>query len=153
MGRLFAIALCVLAACESRSSGTESSSSETASEAVVYGALQGDDSVTPLSDITADPRRYEGQQVRTEGEVQRVCQKRGCWLELAGPTGARAFVPMAGHAFSVPMESVGQRAVVEGTVRLRKRSQAEVEHLKSDGAGTVIPAVSIEANAVLFPRG
>lgn len=153
MFRLFVITICVLAGCESLDVGKVTDPADETAGAKVYGALQGDDRVTPLSHITSDPESYRGQRVRTEGEIQRVCQKRGCWLELADSSGARAFVPMAGHSFTVPMDSVGQRALIEGTVQLRERSQAEVEHLKSDGAGHVIPSVSIEATAVLLPRG
>jgi hypothetical protein len=155
MVRLFVITLCMLAGCEPRNVDpvTDLAEESAAAGATVYGALQGSDRITALSDITSDPESYRGQRVRTEGEVQRVCQKRGCWLELADPSGARAFVPMAGHSFTVPMDAVGQRALIEGTVRVRERSQAEVEHLKSDGASNVIPAVSIEATGVLLPHG
>ena len=118
---------------------------------MVYGELREPDGrLTPLSQITADPAQYEGRVVLTEGEVQRVCQKRGCWLELADSSGARAFVPMAGHSFTVPMDSVGETALVEGTVHRRERSEAERQHLESDGAGSSIPAVSIEAAGVLI---
>ena len=120
-------------------------------EARTFGELrQPGGPVTALAEIAANATRYEGQQVRTEGEIQRVCQKKGCWLELADAAGTRAFVPMAGHAFAVPMDSVGNDAVVEGTVRRRERSDAEREHLKSDGAGDSIPVLSIEATAVVI---
>jgi hypothetical protein len=116
-----------------------------------YGQLrQPNGRVIPLAKIAANPTRYEGRQVRTEGEIQRVCQKKGCWLELADADGTRAFVPMAGHAFAVPMDSIGNEAVVEGIVHRRERSHAERKHLKDDGAGDSIPALSIEANAVVI---
>ena len=116
-----------------------------------YGQLrQPNGRVIPLAKIAANPTRYEGRQVRTEGEIQRVCQKKGCWLELADADGTRAFVPMAGHAFAVPMDSIGNEAVVEGIVHRRERSHAERKHLEDDGAGGSIPALSIEANAVVI---
>jgi hypothetical protein len=48
------------------------------------------------------------------------------------------------------MDSVGETALVEGTVHRRERSEAERQHLESDGAGSSIPAVSIEAAGVLI---
>ncbi len=148
--RLLSLIACLLLACESRDSVGESKSS-VEPPPVVHGQLhRATGTVIPLSEIVSDPERYEGQEVLTEGQVQRVCQKRGCWLELADSSGARAFVPMAGHAFTVPMESVGEQAMVEGTVYRRERSEAEQKHLESDGAGSRIPEVSIEANAVLI---
>ncbi|MEM7137351.1 MAG: DUF4920 domain-containing protein [Myxococcota bacterium] len=136
-----------LAACETR--GAEQQAAETPAPRV-FGELVVDDGpVTPLTEIAADPARFEGQRVRTEGTIERVCQRRGCWLELADAAGARAFVPMAGHAFVVPMDSVGQAALIEGTVHRRQRSAAERKHLESDGAGSEIPALSVQANAVV----
>lgn len=150
MARLVIMMVCLLAACETR--GTEEAESRPPEPAPkIYGQLhQANGSVTPLAEITANPTRYEGREIRTEGEILRVCQKRGCWLELTDSSGARAFVPMAGHAFAVPMDSMGKPALVEGIVHRRERSDAEREHLKSDGAGDSIPAVSIEANAVVI---
>lgn len=149
--RLLLVTVFALAGCESRGVVSEPDSTGDSASPTVYGQLlQPGTSVVRLSEIVADPASYDGQVVLTEGEVQRVCQKRGCWLELADSNGARAFVPMAGHSFTVPMESVGEQAQVEGTVHVRERSEAERKHLESDGAGSNIPAVSIEANAVLI---
>lgn len=116
-----------------------------------YGQLRRPNApVTPLATIAANPTRYEGRQVHTEGVIKRVCQKKGCWLELADATGTRVFVPITSHAFSVPIKSVGGEALVEGTVHRRERSHAERKHLKADGAGNNIPSLSIEANAVVI---
>jgi len=151
MARLFIMTVCLLAGCETQRAVTDAESRATEAAPQIYGQLrQANGSVTPLAQIAADPTRYEGEEIRTEGEIQRVCQKRGCWLELADSSGSRVFVPMAGHAFVVPMDSIGEQALIEGTVRRRERSDAEREHLKSDGAGDSIPTVSIEANAVVI---
>ena len=122
---------------------------ETSSQ--TYGELrQPNGPVIPLAEIAAQPTPFEGRQIRTEGEIQRVCQKKGCWIELSDASGARAFVPMAGHAFAVPMDSSGRKALVEGIVHRRERSVAELEHLKDDGASDGVPSLSIEANAVVI---
>ena len=149
MARLFMITVCLLAGCEAQSVVGEPESLAEAPK--IYGQLrQPRGGLVSLAQITAEPTRYEGREVRTEGEVRRVCQKRGCWIELADSSGARVFVPMAGHAFTVPMDSVGEKALVEGTVYRRERTEAERQHLKTDGAGNHIPSVSIEANAVVI---
>jgi hypothetical protein len=151
MARLFIMAVCLLAGCEMQRAVTDAESRAPEAAPQIYGQLrQANGRVTPLAEITANPARYEGKEIRTEGEIQRVCQKRGCWLELADSSGARVFVPMAGHAFVVPMDSMEERALIEGIVHRRERSDAERKHLKSDGAGDSIPAVSIEANAVVI---
>ena len=137
----------MLSACEA---GRPEAPPEAAQEQT-YGQLtQPNAQVVALAEIAADPARYEGRQVQTEGEIQQVCQKRGCWLELADAAGTRAFVPMAGHTFAIPMDSIGSKALVEGIVHRRERTDSEREHLEADGAGPSIPALSIEANAVVI---
>ena len=37
---------------------------------------------TPLATIVASPDQFEGQVVKTEGEISQVCQSMGCWMEL-----------------------------------------------------------------------
>lgn len=80
--------------------------------------------VVSLASIAADPTKYAGKQVKTEGVVKAVCKKAGCWMEIEGdlPGGeqaesGRAHVKMAGHSFYVPKNCDGHRAVVEGTVK------------------------------------
>lgn len=77
---------------------------------------------TQLSTIVADPAKFSGKTVKTEGVVKAVCQSAGCWMEIE-PVGAeagaarRAHVKMVGHSFYVPKNCDGHRAVIEGTVQ------------------------------------
>lgn len=76
---------------------------------------------TQLAAIVADPAKFAGKSVKTEGVVKAVCQSAGCWMEIeadAAEGGAgRAHVKMAGHSFYVPKNCDGHRAVIEGTVK------------------------------------
>jgi len=103
----------------------------------LYGAPQDDGvALVALSDLMAEPKSHVDHVVRTEGTIARVCQHRGCWLELqADSGGAIARVPMAGHAFFVPPDSSGRRATVQGKLTLRE--------------GTANP-VRIDATSVLI---
>lgn len=70
--------------------------------------------------------------VLVSGTIDRVCQKRGCWMVLKeGEHSAR--VLMKNHAFTVPMDSKGKSAVVEGTLKVRTFSVAQAKHLAQDG--------------------
>src|SRR5690554_6636329 len=47
--------------------------------------MQGDPQDAVTSDgVLASVSQYAGQQLRLRGQVQEVCQKRGCWLTLTG---------------------------------------------------------------------
>lgn len=81
-------------------------------------------SLTALSDLLARPADFANKTVRTSGTVGRVCQQRGCWMELRADTGnGVARVPMAGHAFFVPKDISGRAAVVEGLVSVREGTE------------------------------
>lgn len=76
---------------------------------------------TTLASIVADPAKFSGKSVKTEGVVKSVCQSAGCWMEIesdaSGGGPGRAHVKMAGHSFYVPKNCDGHRAVIEGTVQ------------------------------------
>lgn len=80
--------------------------------------------------IEAEPK--DG--VLVSGEVEAVCQKKGCWMVVKdGDVSAR--VLMKDHGFSVPMDSRGKKVQVEGTLTSREFTEAQVKHLEKDGGG------------------
>ena len=80
--------------------------------------------------------------VQVSGEVEAVCQKKGCWMVIKDGV-ASARVMMKGHGFAVPMDARGKTAVVEGTLTSRTFTEAQVKHLEKD-AGKDPEAVSGE---------
>ena len=107
--------------------------------------LQG---LAPSSLETVLAKPEDGRVVRLEGEVQKVCQSKGCWLELKqGALGVR--VTFAGYSFFVPKDSAGKRVAVEGKVVVQKPSADEVKHLTGEGASApTLAGVSVEAYGV-----
>ncbi len=72
--------------------------------------------------------------ILVSGEVEAVCQKKGCWMVLKdGDVSAR--VLMKDHGFNVPMDSRGKTVHVEGTLTSRTFTEAQVKHLEKDGGG------------------
>jgi hypothetical protein len=92
----------------------------------------------PLASAVAGDAADEPIQV--QGEVEAVCQKKGCWMVIKDGV-ASARVMMKGHGFAVPMDARGKTAVVEGTLTSREFSEAQVKHLEKD-AGKDPDAVS-----------
>jgi hypothetical protein len=80
-----------------------------------FGKPIGEGETVSLASIVAEPAKYAGKQVKTEGVVKSVCKAAGCWMEVEEATG-RAHVKMAGHSFYVPKNCDGHRAVIQGTV-------------------------------------
>jgi hypothetical protein len=77
-----------------------------------------------LSSIGDDP-------VQVSGEVTAVCQKKGCWMVIKDGE-AQARVLMKDHAFAIPFDGTGKKAVVEGTVKAKELSEGQVKHIEED---------------------
>jgi hypothetical protein len=100
----------------------------------------------PIATVLANPDDYAGKAVTVDGQVQKVCTRAGCWMEISAPTdgaadtgkGAPTATPQScrvsfNHAFSVPRTSGGDAATVHGTVRSRNISPKMVKHLEEEG--------------------
>lgn len=98
-------------------------------------AIDAGASVVKLADVLKEPAKYAGRVVVVEGVVERVCQKQGCWLELAPEKGARGVrVAMRDHAFFVPFNSAGLRARAEGTFEVKTLTKEDADHFEKEGA-------------------
>jgi poly(3-hydroxybutyrate) depolymerase len=99
-----------------------------------------------LQDVLAKPEA--GKMVRLEGTIDKVCQNKGCWLELKQQA-ASVHVTFENYGFFVPKDSMGKPVVLEGRVVVKEPTKEDVAHLKAEGAGeTVAAKVSIEATGV-----
>ncbi len=119
----------------------------------VYGAALPDPmpGAIAIDVAAADPAAHADKVAAYSGEITQVCQKKGCWLVLSGKDGQFARVAMHDHAFSVPKDARGP-AVVYGTLAEKVFSEAEIEHLKKDGAkAPAARELAIDALSVLIP--
>lgn len=106
------------------------------SSALRLGApIEGATREAKLAALAAEPGRYEGAAVVTQGTIEAVCQHKGCWMELREEGGA-AHVKMAGHAFFVPRGAKGKRAKVMGQLRgvVGESSSCAGEHGHAGGS-------------------
>jgi benzoyl-CoA reductase/2-hydroxyglutaryl-CoA dehydratase subunit BcrC/BadD/HgdB len=117
----------------------------TAAEPKSFGKPLAGLALVSLADVLAKPEN--GKQVRLLGTIERVCQNKGCWLELKqGSKGVH--VTFEAYSFFVPKDSMGKRCVVEGRVVVRDPLPEEVEHKKAEGASAAAERVSFEATGV-----
>ena len=85
----------------------------------------------PLSALVAANPEGGEEVVQVSGTIHEVCQAAGCWMVVRdGEREAR--VVMKGHAFTVPKDSKGKAALVEGTLKVRTFSEAQAMHLAED---------------------
>ncbi len=107
----------------------------TPGEIVRRGApIAGGESVD-FAALLKEPAKYAEKTVVVEGVVERVCQKQGCWMELAPEKGARGVrVEMKDHSFAVPFNSAGLRARAEGVFTLKTLTKEDADHFEKEGA-------------------
>jgi hypothetical protein len=116
----------------------------------VFGReLQDGIETVTLSSISADPPSFTERVVRTEGTIERVCQRMGCWMELRADGAEPVRVPMAGHSYFLPRDVAGRPATIEGRVHVQELSDARRRHLEAEGAVATASTLSIEATTVV----
>ncbi len=72
---------------------------------------------TQVSDILANPEKFEGKKVLIEGTIVDVCPTRGCWIDISSDKEYQTIkVKVKDGEIVFPMEAKGKTAVVEGEV-------------------------------------
>jgi Domain of unknown function (DUF4920) len=81
-----------------------------------YGKVSEGPTVTPEA-ILADVDGYAGKAVRVEGTVSAVCEKAGCWMQVAGATEGQGIrIKVVDGEVVFPMSAKGKKVIAEGTV-------------------------------------
>ncbi len=137
---------------------------ETDAEYASYGdplaLAEGLTALTPAM-LTADPSGYDGTVVRVEGQIAKVCRKKGCWLTLQNPTASpiRVQVPRGDdgdYLFTFPTDLGVSEAIVEGTVSVDTTSAETLRHLARDEGRSqqeIDAIVAPQPEVVLIARG
>jgi hypothetical protein len=98
-----------------------------------FGAALQPGPAVPLAALLSNPAAYAAQTVTTEGQVQRACSRKGCWMEIgSGEDACR--VTFKDYGFFVPTDSAGAFAKIQGRLDTREVEKAAVDHLEAEGA-------------------
>lgn len=72
---------------------------------------------TKISDILANPQKYDGKKVAVEGPIIDVCKKRGCWIKIGSDKEFESLrFKVEDGVIVFPMKAKGKKVVAEGTV-------------------------------------
>lgn len=100
-----------------------------------YGKAIGAGDTVLISQILETPEAYEGRKVIISGDVVDVCQKRGCWIEVASDKPYQTITVKVNDGEIVfPLSARGSRAVVEGTVERIELSAEQARKWKAHQA-------------------
>jgi len=82
---------------------------------------------TKVSDIIANPAKYNGKKVKVEGAIVGVCEKRGCWIRISGDKDFEAIrFKVEDGVIVFPMEIKGENVVAEGVVSVNTVSKEQL---------------------------
>lgn len=70
--------------------------------------------------------------VKIKAKIVEVCPKKGCWLKLELQDGSTATVKMKDYGFFLPTAAKGKNVVIDGEVKMKTTSVAELKHYAED---------------------
>lgn len=84
---------------------------------LTFGQAVNKDEITPVATVIANPAKYVDTAITIEGEIQAVCQMRGCWMTLAAKSGDPTFrIKVRDGDMEFPVSAKGKTAYATGTV-------------------------------------
>jgi hypothetical protein len=106
--------------------------SDSTAQATYYGTKITEDSAIAMSDLKAAMGDKKELAVKLTGEVEAVCQKKGCWMNIKGTNGESMRVTFKDYAFFMPMDCSGKTAIVEGLAKIEVTSIADLKEFAKD---------------------
>jgi hypothetical protein len=73
----------------------------------VYGSEVTMKDATTLADVIKDPKAFEGKKIKVNAEIESVCLKKGCWMNVKDGE-KKATVKFKDYKFFVPLDVDGR---------------------------------------------
>jgi hypothetical protein len=81
---------------------------------------------TKISDILANPEKFDGKKVLVEGAIVEVCKMKGCWIKIGSDKEFESMTfKVEDGVITFPMDVKGKTAVAQGTVSVKVTSVEE----------------------------
>ncbi|MBK6936406.1 MAG: DUF4920 domain-containing protein [Chitinophagaceae bacterium] len=99
-----------------------------------YGEKVSTDNALSIKDVAAklNGGSPDFEDVKVTGKVVEVCPKKGCWVKLELDNGQAAMVKMKDYGFFLPLAAKGKTVVIDGSVKMKTTSVAELKHYAED---------------------
>ena len=85
-----------------------------------------------IADVAARLDKTGPIDTKMKAKIVDVCPKKGCWLKLQVNDSATAMVNMKDYGFFLPLAAKGKTVVLDGEVKMKTTSVAELKHYAED---------------------
>jgi len=98
-----------------------------------YGEKVNTEGAQNINDVVAKLNTgSEFPEVKVTAKITDVCPKKGCWLKVELNDGTTATVKMKDYGFFLPVSAKGKTVVIDGEVKSKTTSVAELRHYAED---------------------
>lgn len=98
-----------------------------------YGEKITADGAIPVDQVVAKLNAgTESMNTKVKAKITEVCPKKGCWLKLELEDGQSATVKMKDYGFFLPLAAKGKTVVIDGELKIKTTSVAELKHYAED---------------------
>ncbi|MEP7376910.1 MAG: DUF4920 domain-containing protein [Chitinophagaceae bacterium] len=97
-----------------------------------YGEKITPDGAVNIADVAAKLGKTESIDTKIKAKIVDVCPNKGCWLKLQVNDSTTAMVKMKDYGFFLPLAAKGKTVVLDGEVKMKTTSVAELKHYAED---------------------
>ncbi len=158
---VFALSSCAEKAAESteEEATEEVSNDESANEGAeeTIAGTYGDENTTAEGAVSPEEmlamlEETDSIQVKVKGTVADVCQRKGCWMDMAITEDESMTIKFKDYEFFVPMNCQGKTAIVDGYAKKETQTVEWLQHKASDAGATEeeIAAITEPEHSITF---
>ena len=130
------MAASIIAACgqstTTNAEGSENKTEATAAEPMYFGDKITADNAIPVSELAAAMGDSASMNCKISGEIESVCQKKGCWMDIANPNGESVRITFKNYAIFMPKDAAGKSAIMEGIAKVEETSVEDLQEYARD---------------------
>jgi hypothetical protein len=141
----------IFTACNAQTEGEKSDAAATtpAEDDRHFGEIITADDAITLPQLLSRLNGQDSVEVKLVGNVQSVCQKKGCWMNIVEKEeeGPAFFVKFKDYGFFVPKDIAGRKVIMEGFAFREFTPVDELKHMAEDAGKS-----QEEIDAITMPK-